>query len=194
MFPTITDVFDIYDLKKFTGDEFQNYLAGLVRSPEWKPGNQFHFYLDIDDDKNAHGDDRSNHSDDRSSHSDDVEKDKNSAVLSITPNKTYSQPGNGYVEFHQLAATVRQDWELLSPWLKKEDFPSQRQAFLQKKLDQFDFSDFTTAVNVLLCFEIARRVETEYYPITLKETENAIDIVMNSPKIQYQPQVRRNRK
>ena len=129
MFPTITDVFDIYDLKKFTGDEFQNYLAGLVRSLDWKTGNQFQFYLDIDDDKNARGDDRSNHSD-------DFKKDKNSAVFSITPNKTYSQPGNGYVEFHQLPsvpATVKQDWELLSPWLNKEDFPRQRQVFLRKK-------------------------------------------------------------
>jgi len=111
-----------------------------------------------------------------------------SCCFSITVNATLAQPGNGYLEFHQLENS-KVTWKSLSSCITESDFPERRRCFLRNHLDQVDFSDVNTAVDVLLCFEIARRVETEHYPITRRETEKAIDAVMTLEGNHYQQQV-----
>ena len=114
------------------------------------------------------------------------------ASFRISPNPTRDQPGNGLVDFKNLEV---QDYEghshkALSSTYYDRDFSQSRKKYLQCDLRDVE-EDETLAANVLLSFEVARRVDEKEktYPLTRSEVKEAIKHVMSLGGEQYDQKV-----
>ena len=105
---------------------------------------------------------------------------KGDECFTIKPNPTRNQPGNGLVEF----STFKPSWKNLYFFVSNNRFPEKRQSFLQNKLSDLSF-DANLFANILMSFEIARRVEVNTYPLNREQTAEAIDVVMASSQSHY---------
>ena len=111
--------------------------------------------------------------------------------ITIFANPTAKQPGNGFVSCKYKDEKLPSSWRELvaDPILQSLDFVRQRYEFSGSACKVKDIYDnkqmnrnafFSFAVNFLLTFEIARRVELEgTYPVTKEKVKRAQKIVFN---------------
>ena len=113
---------------------------------------------------------------------------KREDYFTIKPNPTRNQPGNGLVEFSNLNSYSKPSWRSLYFVVSNNRFPEKRQSFLQNKLSDLPF-DANLFANILMSFEIARRVKVNTYPLSREQTAEAIDVVMASSQSDYPTKV-----
>jgi len=107
--------------------------------------------------------------------------------IAIFANPTDDQPGNAYVHFKRGNDVVPSKWNELKPFMMNEkEFIENRREFLNSPIKVTykaisDFNSFRTfSINVLLAFEVARRVEPESGDnVSYDDTKKAIGIVFN---------------
>ena len=111
--------------------------------------------------------------------------------ITVFANPTAKQPGNGFELCKYEGKPLPHSWEelIVDPEVKNEAFAEQRYDFLTSKCKVKDIYDnkqknrdkfFSLAVNFMLTFEIARRVEPKgTYPVTKEEVKSAQGIVFN---------------
>lgn len=156
-----------------TGNQLLELLIEIVKSETWKEDVEKHKQ------NNRHGNYYFHN---------DVNGNSRDYVFIIFPNEgSDAQPTNAYVDFHKKPSK----WKDLQQYVADPQFPVIRQKFLTQNLIGNDYTDEHYRANVLLNFEIARRVEVEpeSYPITRQMTRCAINEVMNSTRETYATQV-----
>ena len=111
--------------------------------------------------------------------------------ITVFANPTAKQPGNGFVSCKYEDEKLPHSWKdlIADPVVKNAAFAKQRYDFSiskRKVKDIYDNVDdgrdafFSLAVNFLLTFEIARRVEPkDTYPVTKEEVKSAEGVIFN---------------
>ena len=151
-----------HDVTAFTGQGLLKRLLNLVEN-EWSSSTEHQFLIN------------------------------GTICFTITVTPTISQPGCGIIKFPNTTLDCP-SWEELTPVVSSISFPANRRRFMNETLETLPIDESFVA-NVLLSFEIARREEavstnTKYpYPLLRKQTEQAIEKVMNSSAEKYPLQV-----
>ena len=155
-------------LNGFTGETLQNFLVNQVDSNNWIEEIKYEFYLS-----------QNNHR-------------RKKPSFTILPKPTENQPGNGLVKFLNLHKDDYKGYRHkdLEDVYHNRDFPQSREKYLQNDLKDEE-EDRILAANVLLSFEIARRVdeEEETYLLTRSEVKKAIENVMSLEERNYDKKV-----
>ena len=155
-------------LNGFTGETLQNFLVNQVDSNNWNEKMKYEFYLSQNNDR------------------------QKKASFTILPKPSKNQHGNGFVEFLDLYDYNYKGYrhQNLEDVYHQRDFPQSRENYLQNDLKDVK-EDRILAANVLLSFEIARRVdeEEETYPLARSEVKEAIDYVMSLKRKKYDEKV-----
>ena len=111
--------------------------------------------------------------------------------ITVFANPTAKQPGNGFVLCKYEGKKLPHSWKdlIADPVVKSETFAERRYDFSISKCKVKDIYDnvndgrnafFSLAVNFLLTFEIARRVEPkDTYPVTKEQVKSAEGIIFN---------------
>ena len=156
-------------LDDFTGKTLQDFLVNQVDSKNWNEDNTYEFYQCRNAKKRPK---------------------KTVPTFKIEPKPTSNQPGNGMVEFLNESKYRSYRHVTLSRVYRQTDFPQLRADYLRSNLGNVE-EDKVLAANVLLSFEIARRVDEreKKYPLTRSEVEEAIKYVMSLEGAQYTQKV-----
>ena len=159
-----------YNLHGRSGNDLKDVMIDLVEDKRWKKNQTYFFYNFIP-----------------SGDFDEIPESED-YCFKIDAKWTKNQPGSGYIDFHQKPST----WSALKKYVEKPTFPNSWRDYSDNVLNKTNFTEPYNIANVLLSFEIARRVKisSDLYPVTRSMTETAIDMVMSFQEKIYPKQVR----